>query len=116
VASAAKLDPATGEPIPQPAGEVLARLERHANGAASAVPRDVLQRTGELAGETIADILRRPREQLRRAHHLLPLPKVRNMDVRSLNWLARQPGRNLREKLGDPALTVLAVEKVAQGP
>ena len=49
--------------------------------------------------ESVLAILGHARDKILREHAMLPMHAVREMDSSSVQWLSRQPGRTLREKL-----------------
>lgn len=51
-------------------------------------------------GNTLEDLERRLRKVLRRDHARVALDRVNEMDRRSMQWLARQPGRTVAERAG----------------
>ena len=47
----------------------------------------------------IKRVLVQPRTTIIREHEMVPVYKAQRIDNRSIEWLSRQPGRNVREKL-----------------
>lgn len=58
----------------------------------------------------VNEILFNPREKMVREHSFVPVPKVKHVDSKSIQWLSRQPGRNMREKMASSS-KILAVVK-----
>lgn len=57
----------------------------------------------------IKRILAQPRTIIIREHEMVPVYKAQRIDSRSIEWLSRQPGRNVREKLAaQPHILALA--------
>lgn len=56
----------------------------------------------------LAFLERNLRRQLRRERKMLPVGLVQDVDPRCIDWLARQPGKSLRERAG-PRQQILAV-------
>ena len=99
LASVSHADPLTGEPLPQSLQELLVAM----NGATAAgcrpFPRDPMFVAAEFAARPLAQLLEHHRTRIVRTHEQLPFHRLREVDNRSLTWLARQPGRSVREKL-----------------
>ncbi|MEF8701259.1 MAG: DUF2357 domain-containing protein [Candidatus Accumulibacter sp. UW20] len=92
-------DPRTGEPLSRPLTEIL-RDVRHATATGSRpFPSDRLLGAAEFAIDSLEYLLDRHRHRIVRVHQQLPFHQLREVDTRSMAWLARQPGRNIREKL-----------------
>jgi hypothetical protein len=95
----AALDPDTMEPMAASHGDSLERLsdcilaEHEAN-------RCLVWRALQLVEASLVRILARPHVRLMRDARIQPLHKVQVTDAKSLAWLARQPGRDVREKVG----------------
>ena len=49
--------------------------------------------------EAVLAIMENPRDKILRDHAMLPIHAVREVDSISVQWLSRQPGRTIREKL-----------------
>lgn len=93
----ARRDTRTGQLLPQRLSEVLSRLA--ALEAGCRLPHDTLQVAAEFGADALARLLKQHRHHIRRRHELMPLHALREVDSRCNAWLARQPGRNVREKL-----------------
>ena len=74
------------------------------------IVKDRVYQISSYSHQAICSIFANLREKTIRRHEIQPIYKVREVDCKSINWLSRQPGRNVREKLaGKPYL--LAVKK-----
>ena len=104
-------DPRTGEAIPQSLHAYLAALHTEVTQAQNPVPEDLLLACVRLTIDAVRNIIRRPRHRLLRKRTLVPPHKADEVDTASLMWLARQPGRNTREKLASRN-RMMAVERV----
>src|SRR5262249_1174928 len=90
----------TGQPVPRRLSETVAALDALAALPAPAFGSDSLARIVAHCEHALTDILKAPRSRLRREHRIVPLYRARDIDTRSWAWLARQPGRTTRERLG----------------
>ncbi len=61
--------------------------------------QDRLTRLLDHCLQSIKLILVQPRTTIIREHEMVPVYKAQRIDNRSIEWLSRQPGRNVREKL-----------------
>ncbi|MBW7876126.1 MAG: DUF2357 domain-containing protein [Candidatus Cloacimonetes bacterium] len=67
--------------------------------------KDRIYRIVSHSKEAVLAILRHTRDKILREHAMLPIHAAREVDSKSVQWLSRQPGRTLREKLsGKPYL------------
>lgn len=92
-------DPRTGEPLPRPLTEILSKVRSATAGGSRPFPRDRLLCAAEFTVDSLMHLLDRHRHRIVRIHEQLPFHQLREVDTRSMAWLARQPGRNIREKL-----------------
>lgn len=92
-------DPRTGEPLSRPLTEILRDLRAATAMGCRPFPHDRLLMAAEFAADSLAHLLHRHRHRIVRVHEQLPFHQLREVDTRSMAWLARQPGRNIREKL-----------------
>lgn len=92
-------DPLTGQTTPQSLHQTLSSLANLLNKAGRPFPEDSVYRTAEFCKEPLENILQAPRKRLLRQHLLLPLYKIREMDTHCMAYLAKQPGRNAKEKI-----------------
>ena len=96
---AAERDTYTGESLPRPLNEVLKEVAAATQTGTRPIPNDRLHRAAVLAFEPLRTILNHPRTRLLREHAQRPIHNIREMDTHSMAWLARLPGRTIREKL-----------------
>lgn len=92
-------DPRTGKALPRPLRELLQAAAREATGALRPVPEDRLMQALRMGLAPLKQVLLRHRTRIMRDHQKLPLHRLREVDSASVAWLARQPGRTVREKL-----------------
>ncbi|MGQ9371733.1 DUF2357 domain-containing protein [Azospirillum sp. ST 5-10] len=92
-------DPRTGEPLPRPLTEILRDVRNATATGSRPFPRDRLLGAAEFTIDSMEHLLDRHRHRIVRVHEQLPFHQLREVDTRSMAWLARQPGRNIREKL-----------------
>lgn len=97
---AARRDRRSGEPLPQPLREVLRSLAQALETGTRPRPADEVHRAVALAHDAIRSIVASPRSRLVRSHEQRPVYALRELDARCMIWMARQPGRTVREKLG----------------
>ncbi|NCA70991.1 MAG: DUF2357 domain-containing protein [Sphingobacteriia bacterium] len=95
----ARTDPLTGNALPQPLTELLEGIETTTASGLRPFPDDRLFVAARFAADPFARLLDSHRHRIVRSHAQLPFHRLREVDTRSLAWLARQPGRNVREKL-----------------
>ena len=96
---AAKRDIHTGESLPRPLAEVLDKVACSIKTGTRPISNDRLHRAAVLAFEPLRAILHQPRTRLLREHAQRPIHAIREMDTHCMAWLARLPGRTIREKL-----------------
>ena len=95
----ARTDSRTGDPLPQSLTELLSELNTATSTGCRPFPQDLLFDAALFAAEPFAQLLDHHRHRIIRTHAQLPFHRLREVDTRSLAWLARLPGRNVREKL-----------------
>jgi cold shock CspA family protein len=61
--------------------------------------KDRIYRIVSHAKKAVLAIIEHPRDKILREHAMLPIHAAREVDSNSVQWLSRQPGRTLREKL-----------------
>ena len=61
--------------------------------------KDRIYRIVSHSKEAVLAIMEHTRDKILREHAMLPIHAVREVDSYSVQWLSRQPGRTLREKL-----------------
>jgi hypothetical protein len=95
----ARGDSRTGEPLARSLTEILRDLRCATATGRRPFPHDRLLGAAEFAADSFEHLLDRHRHRIVRVHEQLPFHQLREVDTRSMAWLARQPGRNIREKL-----------------
>ncbi len=107
----AKWDPFTGESVPVPLSSVLRSLHQVLVEGGRPLPLDRLQQAADLVRGPLKEVLAVPRTRIERRHVMSPLHRAREMDAKCIDWLGRQPGRTVREKLAQsPRLKVVLRE------
>ena len=89
----------TGDSLPQPLSKVLSNIDQKTRSGVRPIPADHLHRTTCLTFDAVRSVLAQPRTRLLREHEQRPIYDLREMDAQCMAWLARQPGRSIREKL-----------------
>lgn len=98
-AAIAQTDPRTGDPLPQSLVDLMHGIREVTAEGCRPFPHDQLFIAAQFAAEPLARLLEHHRHRIVRTHEQLPFHRLREFDARSIAWLARQPGRNIREKL-----------------
>lgn len=75
-------------------------------------PHDSLAVAAELLKRPLRRILGVPTERIKREHLMQPAFALRELDGRSMAWLAQRPGRTVREKLGGRAQALGVVRRL----
>jgi hypothetical protein len=73
-------------------------------------PMALIVRHAEKLQRLLGDLERRPRRILSRTQSMTPVDRVQQLDVASVRWLSRQPGRDIYERAG-PQQRILAVRR-----
>jgi cold shock CspA family protein len=94
-----KNDLRTGSPLSKPLTEILESIRQATATGCRPFPHDQLSLVAQFAVKPLEKLLDRYRHRIVRVHEQLPFHQIREVDARSMAWLARQPGRNIREKL-----------------
>jgi hypothetical protein len=97
---AALRDRHSGEPLARPLHEALRAFANGLENGTRPRPADKIHRAAALAHDAIRNIVASPRSRLVRTHEQRPVYALRELDARCMMWMARQPGRTVREKLG----------------
>jgi len=70
--------------------------------------KDRIYRIALHTNKSLVAIIAHTRDKILREHAMLPIHAVREVDSKSIQWLSRQPGKNLREKLsGKPYINAV---------
>ena len=94
-----KVDPRTGVPLSKPLTEILDAIRQATATGCRPFPHDQLLAAAHFAEKSLGKLLDQYRHRIVRVHEQLPFHQIREVDTRSMAWLTRQPGRNVREKL-----------------
>ena len=73
-------------------------------------PMALIVRHAETLQRLLQDLIRHPRRILSRTRIMTPVDRVQQLDVASVRWLSRQPGRNIYQRAG-PRQRILAVQR-----
>lgn len=92
-------DPRTGASLPRPVTEILHDVRAVTVAGSRPFPHDCLLYAADFAAGSLGHLIDRHSHRIVRSHEQLPFHQLREVDTRSMAWLARQPGRNIREKL-----------------
>ncbi|MCL2824743.1 MAG: DUF2357 domain-containing protein, partial [Polyangiaceae bacterium] len=95
----ARNDSRTGERLPVGLTAILRDLRGATAKGCRPFPHDKLFEAAEFTARSVKHLLGHHRHRIVRSHAQLPFQKLREVDTRAMAWLARQPGRNVREKL-----------------
>ena len=103
-------DPLTGEALPQRMSHWLGQDIRESE-------KDNLQDRFtyliDHCANAISSILIMPRQTIIRVHEMTPVYLAQRLDSRSVQWLSRKPGNNLREKLATNPHILAATRKMS---
>lgn len=91
-------DPISGTPTPLSLSEFISRVARR-DLASPDYPHDRLWHLVDHCAESVRRIIRDLNENPARAHEVMHLQRVRELDASSFVKLSMRPGRNIREKL-----------------
>ena len=73
-------------------------------------PMALIVRHADKYATLIGDLLKKPRQLLRRKRELTTVDHVQQLDVSCVRWLSRQPGRTVYERAG-PRQRIMAVQR-----
>lgn len=98
-------DPLNGDALPRPLGALLRSVRDASATGRNPLPADGLQQLVEFVLQPLREVIERPRARIARSHAMMPLHRVRDLDAKCTEWVGRQPGRTVREKLaGKPSI------------
>lgn len=93
-------DPLSGLALPIGIDDFLTSLAKwEQDDLVNGELKDLVYRLVAHTKESLVAIMRQMRTKILREHLMLPINAAREVDSKSVQWLSRQPGRNLREKL-----------------
>jgi hypothetical protein len=105
-------DPVTGDVLYTSIDEFMDIVEKAGNKAIlKAEKKDRVYRIVNHVKEALPAILQHTRDRILRTHTMMPIYAAREVDIKSVQWLSRKPGRTLREKLADKPY-IKAVQRV----
>ncbi len=73
-------------------------------------PMALIVRHADTLGRLLDDLGRHPRRVLSRIRAMTPVDRVQQLDITSVRWLSRQPGREVYERAG-PQQRILSVRR-----
>lgn len=97
--TAALRDPRTLAPMPRLLSDALRDLPVGGSHPRP-LPTDLLSLAASELVRPLTRILANPTSRVTRDHVMQPVHALREVDARSMAWLAQRPGRTIREKLG----------------
>lgn len=63
------------------------------------IPNDTIQQMIDYSEEAIKNIITSPRDKIVKEDKMIAVYKASNMGHKTMNWIAKQPGRDVKEKL-----------------
>ncbi|WP_179991529.1 DUF2357 domain-containing protein [Acinetobacter sp. YH16058] len=103
-------DPLTGEALPQRMSHWLSNDNQECEDTKL---QDRFTHLIDHAIDAVNNILIMPRQTINRVHEMTPVYLAQRLDSRSLQWLSRKPGNNLREKLAANPHILAATRKMS---
>ena len=93
-------DPVSGHALHNGIVDFLSTVERSVQDESpEGEIKDRIYRIVSHSKESVLAIMEHTRDKIFREHAMLPIHAAREVDSKSVQWLSRQPGRTLREKL-----------------
>lgn len=93
-------DPVSGHALHTGIVDFLSAVEKSVQDESpEAEIKDRIYRIVSHSKESVLAIMEHTRDKILREHAMLPIHAAREVDSNSVQWLSRQPGRTLREKL-----------------
>lgn len=93
-------DPVSGHALHTGIVDFLSTVERSVQDESpEGEIKDRIYRIVSHSKESVLAIMEHTRDKILREHAMLPIHAAREVDSKSVQWLSRQPGRTLREKL-----------------
>ncbi len=105
----ASFDPRSGLPLVRSLSDVC-RAVLESPAERDVVPNDLLGRIVEHVRDALAQLIANPRSRIVRGHQLVPIGSARELDSTCIDWLSRQVGGTVREKLAGRT-SLLAVKR-----
>lgn len=100
VNSVLRFDPFSDKPINSDIDSFLLRISEYCNSSDKVV-KDTVYHLVEFISKELDYLLKNMRQKILRNHENMPLYSVRETDSKSLQILARKPGKTVREKLAN---------------
>ncbi len=95
-----RFDPVSGDALHTGIVDFMNAVVKSIQAESSSGERkDRIYRIVSHTKEAVLAIMEHMRDKILREHAMLPIHAVREVDSNSVQWLSRQPGRTLREKL-----------------
>ena len=98
--SVLKFDPFSDKPIFSDVDSLLMRISEYSNSTDKVI-KDNVYHLVEFTSKELDYLLKNLREKILRNHESMPLYSVRETDGKSLQILARRPGKTVKEKLAN---------------
>lgn len=105
-----EFDPLTGEALPQ---RMSYWLSQDVQAPETANLYDRFTYLIEYCTDAVNNILNMPRQTVSRVHEMTPVYLAQRLDSRSVQWLSRKPGNNLREKLASNPHILAMTRKIS---
>ncbi len=103
-----EFDPRTNQAVPRPLSMTLRQINASQKVPVLQDVQDRLTCIFDKCFDAIQTIIVHPREKIQREYDIIPVYRAREVDSTTVQWLSRQSGRNLREKLaGKPNIKAL---------
>ena len=103
---ASSFDPVSGDALNTSIVNFMNAAARPMQGKVlQSVFKDRIFRIVEHTNQEILAIMRDSRDKILREHAMVPIYAAKEIDSKSIQWLSRQPGRTLREKLSGKPYT-----------
>ncbi|MDD1956909.1 DUF2357 domain-containing protein [Pseudomonas sp. 8209] len=94
----ARFDPRSGLPLMRGLSDVCQVLLEPADNN-DAGPCDLFARIVEHVRDALVHLVAQPRSRIVRDHQMVSIGSARELDSTCIDWISRQPGGNVREKL-----------------
>lgn len=105
-----EFDPLTGEALPQ---RISHWLSQDIRAPEKTQLHDRFTYLIDHCADAVNSILIMPRQTVIRVHEMTPVYLAQRLDSRSVRWLSRKPGNNLREKLAANPHILAATRKMS---
>lgn len=104
IAEVSVFDPVSGDALSTDLDSLIGKISKSGVGSAmygetNATLKDRTHRIVAHSSRSLQSIAKHPRYKRLRTHEMMPLHAVRTVDSKTIQWLSRQPGRTLRERV-----------------